>query len=393
MAAQQTSDIVIIGGGIVGSALAYFLTTSGDGKKVTVIDRTFAQLKGSTGCAPGFVGQFNESEVLTRLAKDSVKEYLKIPGGFDPVGGLEVATSNAGLERLNWRLTTAKERGLKAKIISALEAAELAPDLVKPNNVAALHFPEDGTANATVIAAFFQSEARTKGAELCEAEVNEIHRANGRVTGVTTSAGFIEAPTIILATGIWTPSLADFDIPVPVIPVAHPYMYGGHHEPKSYKSPFVRYPEYHVYARDHGAFFGLGSYDHKPLAEQPKGTAVGNWVEEFDATLDRALKLIPEKTELAAREKFNGIFSMTPDNMPLVGEIPVAKGLYVAAAVWVTHAAGSAKFLTRMLRGEPVDAGVQKALDPTRFQGRDLESLKRESLLCYNSIYSTHESL
>ncbi|KAL2827868.1 FAD dependent oxidoreductase [Aspergillus pseudoustus] len=392
MAARQTSDIIIIGGGIVGSALAYFLTSSDDGKKVTVIDRAFEQLKGSTGNAPGFVGQFNESEVLTRLAIDSVKEYLKIPGGLDPVGGLEIATSDAGLEKLNWRQTTAKERGLEARIVSAKEAAELAPDLVKPNHVAALHFPGDGTADGAVIAAFYQSEARAQGAELLEADVTKIHRDDGRVTGVATSAGFIEAQTVILATGIWAQTLADFDIPVPVIPVAHPYMFGEHHEPKPYKSPFVRYPEHQVYTRDHGTFFGLGSYNHKPQAEKPKETAFGNWLEEFDSMLDRALKLIPEKTNLTPREKYNGIFSMTPDNMPLVGEIPAAKGLYMAAAVWITHAAGSVKFLTQMLRGETVDAVVRKALDPTRFQGQDLKSLERESLHCYNSIYTTHES-
>ncbi|KAJ0419028.1 FAD dependent oxidoreductase [Aspergillus carlsbadensis] len=392
MAAQQKSDIVIIGGGIVGSALAYFLTSSVDGKKVTIIDRAFAQLQGSTGYAPGFVGQFNESDVLTRLSIESVKEYLKVPGGFETVGGLEVATSTAGVENLKWRHTTAKERGLEAEMISAQQAAELAPDLVKPDNVAALYFPGAGTANPTVIAAFFQSEAHAKGAELLEADVNEIHQADGRVTGVTTSAGSIDAETVILATGIWAQSLADFGFPVPVIPVAHPYMYGEHHEPKSNKSPFVRYPEYHVYVRDHGPFFGLGSYDHKPLAEQPKETALGDWMGEFDATLDRALQLIPEKTKLSVREKFNGIFSMTPDNLPLVGEIPKTKGLYIAAGVWVTHAAGTAKFLTQMLKGEQVDAAMRKALDPTRFQGRDLKTLERESLHCYNSIYSTYEN-
>ncbi|KAL3467774.1 FAD dependent oxidoreductase-domain-containing protein [Aspergillus heterothallicus] len=392
MAEQPSSDIVIIGGGIVGSALAYFLTRSNDGKKVTVIDRALTQLKGSTGNAPGFVGQFNESEVLTRLAIDSVKEYLKIPGGLDPVGGLEIATSNAGVEKLNSRLTAAKERGLDAKIISAQKAAELAPDLVKPEYLAALHFPDDGTADGPVIASFFLSEARTQGAEVLEADIHEIQRVDNRVTGVKTSSGVIASETVILATGIWAQSLADFNIPIPVIPVAHPYMFGEHREPKPYKSPFVRYPEQRVYTRDHGTFFGLGSYDHKPQAEQPKGTAFGNWLEEFDGMLDRALKLFPEKTKLTPREKYNGIFSMTPDNMPLVGEIPAAKGLYMAAAVWITHAAGCAKFLIQMLRGEEVDPAVRKALDPTRFEGHDLESLERESLHCYNSIYTTHEN-
>ncbi|KAL4939956.1 hypothetical protein BDV06DRAFT_230749 [Aspergillus oleicola] len=395
---QQQSDIVIVGGGIVGSALAYFLSSSSSSssssseQKITLIERSFGKLMGSTGYAPGFIGQFNESEVLTRLAIDSVKEYAKIPGGFDHVGGLEIATSSAGVERLKWRLETARERGLEAKLISAQRAAEMAPDLVKEDNEQALHFLGDGTANPATITAFFQSEASNRGVRLLEGDVTEIRRGEGRVQGVMTTAGLIKAPTVILATGIWAKNLCDFDIPIPVIPVAHPYMYGEHHEPKSYKSPFVRYPEHHVYVRDHGPFFGLGSYDHKPLPERPEDKAVGGWVEDFDTTLNRALKFIPKKTRLVPREKFNGIFSMTPDNMPLVGRIPTVEGLYMAAAVWVTHAAGSAKFLTKMLNGEIIDEALQKALDPTRFVGQDMQNLERESLNCYNSIYSTHEA-
>ncbi|KAL4903211.1 hypothetical protein BDW74DRAFT_156869 [Aspergillus multicolor] len=392
MTAQHSSDIVIVGGGIVGSALAYFLASFDDGKKVTVVERNLAPLEGSTGYAPGFVGQFNESEVLTRLAVESVAEYLKVPGGFDHVGGLEVATSTAGLQNLKWRLQTARERGLSAELISPEKAAEMAPDLMKDDNELALYFPSDGTANPPTITNFFRSEAGARGAEIIQADVTEISRGDGRVKGVMTSSGFIKAQIVILATGIWARGLCDFEIPVPVIPVAHPYMYGERHETKLYKSPFVRYPEHHVYARDHGSFFGLGSYDHRPLLEKPKTSAKGTWVEDFDTTLDRALKLIPEKTRLVPREKFNGIFSMTPDNMPLVGEIPGTGGLYMAAAVWVTHAAGSAKFLSRMIKGEPFDVLVQKALDPSRFSGRDMESLERESLHCYNSIYSTHEN-
>ncbi|KAL4797887.1 FAD dependent oxidoreductase [Aspergillus venezuelensis] len=387
----QQSDIVIIGGGIVGSASAYFLSSFSD-QRITLIERSFGKLKGSTGYAPGFIGQFNESEVLTRLAIDSVKEYTKIPNGFDHVGGLEIATSKAGVERLQWRLETARERSLEAELVSAQKAAQMAPDLIKEDNEQALYFPGDGTANPATITAFFQSEAAKRGVQLVEGNVTEIRRGDGKVKGVNTTAGYIEASKVVLAAGIWAQNLCDFDIPIPVIPVAHPYMYGEHHEPKAYRSPFVRYPEHHVYVRDHGSYFGLGSYDHKPLAERPKEKAVGGWVDDFDTTLNRSLQFIPEKTKLAAREKFNGIFAMTPDNMPLVGQIPTVEGLFMAAAVWVTHAAGSAKFLTKMLNGEVVDETVRKALDPTRFVGHNSESLERESLNCYNSIYSTHEA-
>ena len=97
---ESTESVIIVGAGIVGSALAYFLSKSPTHRDITIVDRSFSSLLGSTGIAPGFVGQFNESEVLTRLAIDTVSEYTKIPGGFDRVGGLEIAFQSSGIDRL-----------------------------------------------------------------------------------------------------------------------------------------------------------------------------------------------------------------------------------------------------------------------------------------------------
>lgn len=207
-----------------------------------------------------------------------------------------------------------------------------------------------------------------------------------------TSSGFVDAKAVVVATGIWTSTLCDFDIPIPIIPVAHPYMYGESHEPNSHKTPWVRWPEHYVYARDHGTFYGLGSYNHQPISQNPKETARGDWFEQFDSTLNHALQLIPEKTALVPAKKFNGIFSMKPDNMPLVGRVPSVAGLYMAAAVWVTHAAGSAKFMTRLLSGENVDENLRKALDPARFRGQDPAQLRQRSLDGYKTIYKTQEN-
>ncbi|RAK79598.1 NAD(P)/FAD-dependent oxidoreductase [Aspergillus fijiensis CBS 313.89] len=390
MQASHTADIAVIGAGIVGSALGYFLSSSGDvGKKIMLIDRSFAPLKGSTGHAPGFVGQYNESEVLTRLAQDTVHEYRKIPGGFDVVGGLELATSPAGAERLKQRHDSAKRAGLQAELISSEQATKMAPALIKGEYIAALHFAGDGAANAIRITTFFQDEARARGVQLLQADATKVQQANGQVEGVMTTAGFVQAKTVIIATGIWAPELCSFKTPIPIVPVAHPYMYGRYHELSERKAPWVRWPEHHVYARDHGTFYGLGSYDHPPHAQQPTETAIGDWIEDFSATLDTAMKFIPESTNLEVREKFNGIFSMTPDNMPLVGAVAEVAGLYMAAAVWVTHAAGSAKFLTRLLKGEAVDDTLKEALDPNRFQGREMKELTQESLNGYNHIYKT----
>ncbi|GFG14295.1 dimethylglycine oxidase [Aspergillus lentulus] len=390
---EASFKIAIVGGGIVGSALAYFLSESSEiGNEVVLIDRSFSQLKGSTGYAPGFIGQYNESEALTHLAMDTVSEYKKIPGAFESIGGLEVATAPEGVEKLKVRYDMARKVGLPAELLSPEQAIRLAPDLVKNNILTALHFASDGAANAVKITSFFQEQARKNSVHFLETDVKKIMHEDGSANGVLTTSGLVKAEKVVIATGIWSENLCTFGVPIPIIPVAHPYMYGEQREPKPRKSPFVRWPEFHVYARDHGTAYGLGSYDHKPLYHKPNETAVGDWVDAFDATLERARNLIPAETNLTIKEKFNGIFSMTPDNLPLVGTISSTKGLYVAAAVWVTHAAGSAKFLAKMIQGEEVDESLKKALDPNRFQGKEMQALKEESLAGYNSIYTTHEN-
>ena len=389
-------DIVIIGAGIVGSALAYFLSGPySKQRRIILVDRAFSPLKGSTGWVPGFVGQLNESEILTRLAIDTVNEYLQLPDdGFDSRGGLEIATSEHAAERLRSRHDLAKRRGLQAELIPAEQAAQMAPDLVNQNGtILGLYFPQDGAANATYITEFYQKGAGGNGVHFVEAHVTEILCSGNRVIGVKTSADrIIQANTVVIASGIWAQETCGFlhnDLPIPIVPVGHPYMYGPDREPKGTKTPWVRWPEHHVYARDHGRFYGLGSYAHIPTQEAPTESAIGAWRKPFDTALEEALRLLPAGRELSPRTQFHGIFSMTPDNLPLVGSVPVLDDLYMAAAVWVTHAAGCAKFLKAMINGEVLDERVKVALNPARFKGKNMDDLTSEALRRYNDIYKT----
>ncbi|KAF4777208.1 FAD dependent oxidoreductase [Colletotrichum scovillei] len=423
---QPHETIIIVGAGIVGSALAHFLSSSSPSspttpRTITLIDRSFGPLLGSTGHAPGFVGQFNESPVLTKLAIDSVSEYTKIPGGFDTVGGLEIAFQPAGCERLKARCATASQRGLAAEILSLREAHTLAPELVRqeesPGSGAAVFFPTDGTADACRITSFYQDSAKKAGVEFLQTSVEKLLLTpDGRIKGVQVldlgSAQQLEADKVILTTGIWARDLCrDLPFPVPVIPVGHPYMHARTRTPlppresaksKSESLPFVRWPEHHVYARDHGTRYGIGSYDHPPVGCAPNaqdGTAIGVWIPDFRQTLEAARKMLPTATAAEFEEdasenqtksrSFNGIFSMTPDNMPLAGAVRSVPGLHMAVAVWVTHAAGTAKFLTGLLNGNGVDQETLGALEPERFAGRDFATLEEESLCGYNSIYKT----
>ncbi|CEI40061.1 hypothetical protein FVEN_g2312 [Fusarium venenatum] len=397
---STTESVIIVGGGIVGSSLAYFLSKSRIHRSITIIDRSFTSLLGSSGIAPGFIGQFNESEVLTKLAIDTVSEYVKVPGGFDRVGGLEIAFKDEGINRLKTRCKEAEKLGLPAAMLSMEEARKLAPDLVKESAAgSALFFSSDGTANAVKITTWYQDEARKNGVNFVEADVQKLSISDGRITGVfikeNDTTKQLNANKVILTTGIWAQGLtSNLEFPVPVIPVGHPYMHGQTRDPQPHKLPFVRWPEHHVYCRDHGKNFGIGSYDHAPIGQKPRESATGSWVDWFEQPLKFATDLLPPAAADVFKDsrKFNGIFSMTPDNMPLAGKVKSIDGLYMSVAVWVTHGAGTSKFLVDIIDGKEVDNKTIEALDPERFRGQDFSELEQKSLQGYNSIYKTVQS-
>ncbi|KAK2781237.1 hypothetical protein FQN52_001740 [Onygenales sp. PD_12] len=415
-------DIFIIGGGIVGTALAYYLNESSSENRIVVLEKSLGPIIGSTGYAPGLVGQLNESAVETTLAKDSVREYVPIPDAFNRVGCLELATTESGVELLKKRCHLAHVADLPAEIITAERAASLAPDFVKTEMVkSALHFPSDGTANPRAITTFFRGAAVAKGAVFVEANVKEFEMDGDSIKVISTTDGPINAQSnrVILTAGVWTQYLLK-DIssqkpitksPIPIIPIAHPYTF-THPRPirEGPPYPFVRWPEQHVYARDHGTRDGLGSYAHTTLPmSQGFNSAVGAWPASFENVLADAAETClknadkfltkggsaDENTSAAQKNPYNGIFAVTPDNLPMAGKVQDTTNLWLCAAVWITHAAGTAKLLTReILRGQgeqrsAEDEVLLKALDPNRFLGMDGEDLTRKALGRYNDIYNS----
>ena len=390
--------IVIVGAGIVGSCLAHILATSSS-QQVVLVDRDVHGLPGSTGHAPGYVGQYNQIPALTMLARRSVRKYLDIQDAFNIVGGLEIAQSQQGVESLQQRCDKASAAGLSARMLTAGEAVGKAPFFVRPNaSNGALFFENDGTANAQLIARHEQAQAAQKGAVLLDADVKALLE-NG--SGVVLKDGTrVQAAKVVLCTGIWTRTLLPS---LPIVPVAHPYCYTAERsQPRESATPFVRYPEAHVYVRDHGLKDGIGSYAHDPIAvanAQLTASAYGEWHTAFEPVLEDALALLPAETssafavnpeEVGQERVFNGLFSVTPDGMPLVGKVKAKQGVYVAAAVWVTHAAAAAQLIADLVLGrlKEEDEWLASELDPHRFDGKDAHDLESKALGTYNDIYN-----
>lgn len=392
--------ILILGSGIVGSALAHTLSTLTTPPSHSIRVLSPPDYKTSTSLAPGLIGQLNALPALTTLAKASVKAYLSLPPGcFSQVGGLEIASTPEGIATLEARLKLAQEAGLEARILEGEEVAELAPQFHQNDGVSkALYFPTDGVAEPSRIVDAYQASARANGVTFLSGTALSIERTNGVVTGVLTPTGILPADEVIVASGIWTSALLADLLHLPIIPVAHPYIHGSPRPVRGKPTPFVRWPERGVYARDHGACEGFGTYDHAPLPVSAGASAEGEWDSRFDKAVEKALGLFPEETRKGVQaegaRRFNGVFAVTPDGLPVAGEVKGVEGLWVAGGVWVTHAVGVAGVVGRMVLGVDGEGGeeeVRRALDPGRWEGKGGVELEKEAVGRYNDIYNLED--
>lgn len=383
--------IVVVGAGVVGCALARELSSTGH-TEVSVLERSPAgRLSGSTPYAPGFVGLYNDDPVLTGLARASAEIYDSIGTGFTRAGGVEIATSEPGSRELARRAASAREAGLTVEEVDPRGAARLAPSVIDPVHVvSAWFYPLDATAQPRELTGALRAEATAQGANFLDGTQATGIKRSGNGLELRTSGGTHVVDDVVLTGGVWGPGLtALVGIDLPLFPVAHPYVYSPPSR-RHASGPFVRWPEHHVYARVHGDRLGIGTYDHVPQPvsqEELEGGASLAWRSDpFDPALSAAMQLLPEHSRFAPERRVNGVFAMTPDNLPLVGPHPTVPGLWSAQAVWVTHAAGTARALA-----DAITAGeyLPSELDPTRFGGTPREALQASALQLYRDIYAT----
>ncbi|WP_035856191.1 GcvT family protein [Cryptosporangium arvum] len=363
------TKVIIVGAGIVGSAIADELTQRG-WTDVLVLDQgPLYATGGSSSHAPGLVFQTNPSKTMTNFAQYTV-EKLRGFGerAFRPVGGLEVATTPERLTELHRRAGLATSWGLPGEVLDPERAAALHPLLSPEKILGGFHTPTDGLVGAVDAVTFQAERAIARGARFLGGHrVTAVRTApDGRVAGVDTDRGSFDADVVIGAAGFWGPRFgALVDLTIPLLPLAHQYVRTGPVAalPGDGRAPILRHQDADLYFREHGDRVGIGSYAHRPMPvehiRRHDESAVMPSVEEFtpadfDPSWDDAVALLPALAETKVDEGINGIFSFTADGFPLIGEHRELPGLWIAEAVWVTHSAGVAKAVAEwIVDGQP----------------------------------------
>jgi heterotetrameric sarcosine oxidase gamma subunit len=369
--------VVVVGAGIVGCSVAEHLTALGVRSVVVVDQGPLFQTGGSTSHAPGLVFQTNPSQTMSRLARYSVEKYraLSYRGAacFDAVGSIEVAGTPARWTDLKRKHGLATSWGIESHLLAPDLVARRVP-LVDPARIhGGLFVPGDGLARAVWAAASMAGAARERGARFAgDTEVTGIEVTGGRVTGVLTTAGRIAADVVVCCAGIWGPRIGRMaGVSVPLMPFQHQYVkttplasLAGATEEAEH--PILRHQDSAMYFRQHRDRYGIGNYNHVPLPvppddilrpdQAPVMPSVTDFTpEDFKQAWADAVTLLPEIGTAEIAESFNGMFSFTPDGLPLIGESRSVGGFWLAEAVWITHGAGVGRAVAEWIAtGRPV---------------------------------------
>jgi glycine cleavage system T protein len=351
-ALPERARVVVIGGGIGGCSILYWLARLGVTDAV-LIER--AQLtSGSTFHSAGLVGQLRGSLSLTRMMMNSVELYrelgdeVELETGWREVGSLRLASSKERMEELQRQADWAETFGLPFHLISADEAQELFPIMTTEGVYGAGYLPTDGYLDPSQVTLALAKGARQRGAQIfTETRVTAITTSRGRVTGVDTDRGSIECDVVVNAGGIYAHEIGQLvGVHVPIVPMAHQYVITKD-EGLSRDMPTMRDPSLLVYYRGESGGLIAGGYERNPAPWGLSGIASDfnnqllreDW-DRFADIFEAATMRVPSLAHAEIVTLINGPEAFTPDGEFILGPSDV-RGFWVAAGFCAHGIAGS----------------------------------------------------
>jgi 4-methylaminobutanoate oxidase (formaldehyde-forming) len=344
--------VVVIGGGIGGCSILYWLARLGLSDAV-LLERS--QLtSGSTFHSAGLVGQLRQSLTLTRMMMNSVDLYrtlgeeVDLETGWREVGSLRLASSLERMEELQRQADWAETFGLPLHLMSAQEAKDLFPVMTTNGVYGAAFLPTDGFVDPSQLTLALAKGARQRGATiLTDTRVTGIVVQGGRVRGVETSQGSIECEVVVNAGGIYAYEIGRMaGVHVPIIPMAHQYVITKDAGlPRD--MPTMRDPSLLVYYRGESGGLVTGGYERNPAPWGLNGISATfnnqllaeDW-DRFAPIFEAATERVPDLANADIVKLINGPEAFTPDGEFILGPSDV-EGFWVAAGFCAHGIAGS----------------------------------------------------
>lgn len=364
---------VVIGGGIVGTSVAYHLTQLG-WRDVVLLEQGSLS-GGTTWHAAGLVGQLRSSNNLTRLIRYSVDLYSRLEAetgqstGWKRCGSVSVARTAERMVQLKRNAALAMAYDIEAHVIDVDEAARRYPAMRTEDLVGAVWIPGDGKANPADITQALARGARARGARLLEGvAVTGVNIVRGAVAGVETSNGPIATEIVVNCAGMWARELGRLSgVTIPLHACEHMYIVTQPIAGIAPDLPVLRDPDGHIYVKEEVGGLLMGGFDPwaKPWGTEriPDGFSFQTLKEDwgkFEILMTNALERLPALETAEVRTFLNGPESFTPDNYFILGEAPEVRRYYVGAGFCsggIAAAGGAGRALAEWIVGDrpPMD--------------------------------------
>lgn len=332
----QTADIVILGAGVMGTSIAFHLARRKAGN-IVVLDKDHVG-RGGSGRSSALIRMhysFPPEVQLALLSLDMFRNWQKIvgqPGDFRKTGFVRIVHANE-TERLKHNVEMQRKLGAKVELIDRKQLHELEPDWNVDEIELAAYEPDAGYGDGAAVAGDFLAAARDLGiAYFSRTQATEFKIEAGRCRGVITDRGTISAPMIVSATGPWTRPFfqkADCDLPiecefhqVAILRNAPEMRGGGCACIDSVTATYFR-------SDAHDKFLVGDFYGKRPI--DPDNFPQRACDESLEEIIERTCRRIPKLAGAEVMRGVTGVYDMTPDSRPLLGEISGISGLYVCA--------------------------------------------------------------
>jgi glycine/D-amino acid oxidase-like deaminating enzyme len=370
----DTAEVVIVGAGIMGVSTAYHLARLGAGR-VIVLERDTV-CAGSTALASGGIRHQYGNRLGIELTTHSILTYERFQDefGVDPNfrqhGYLILVATDDELAVARRSVALQRSLGVSVELLDPAATRALCPYLSTDDLLGATYTPRDGYADPYLCTTAMAARARDLGVVIKQGhEVTGFLRTGDRVRGVTTAAGTVEAPAVVIATGAWSGvvgALAGIDVPVRPHR-RHKFMTAPFPvERIPAATPFVIDPHRNFSLRREGAGLLLGHG--RPDEPASFSTEVDRSLEP--RVVERAIHRAPALADAALMRGYAGLYEMTPDQTGIVSAVPGVAGLHVIAGFsghGFMHGPIAGQLMAEMLvhgRAVTMDAA---ALDIARF--------------------------
>ena len=365
----KTADVVVIGGGVLGTSAAFHLADAGV-RNVVLLDRG-PIAGGTTPFAAGQTGYVNRDRFALRFGVYCIEffEQFRERTGhaidFRQPGSIRIALTDRFRADLEARRAAALEVGHEAEFLSPREARKRVPLLELPDDCALIYMHREGWVEPRSVAAAYAAGARDRGVTIrTRLAATDVGVAGGRVSAVETSEGRIETPWVVLAAGAWTRQFGrKLGLNLRTVPVRHQAFVTAPLAGVVMEQPIVRVTEPQVYASPEGGGLLVGGYGYRPLSFEMDTLPERFEIPALEADpvyyaqlTEAARRFFPALSEAVVVQERRGLPTIAPDGRLLVGESGQVKGLVVASSCMVggiQHSPGAGRLVADIVTGRP----------------------------------------